>query len=99
MTFKIIRLVDQPEIKEQAAQWFHEKWGIPLQAYRESMEEIVLQISIRFLNGISRWKGKESSAAWASLKMISTTGKILRRMCALSIQKNRSAGKVLQEPC
>ena len=39
MTFKIIRLVDQPEMKEQAAQWFHEKWGIPLQAYRESMED------------------------------------------------------------
>ena len=27
------------EIKEQAAQWFHEKWGIPLAAYKESMEE------------------------------------------------------------
>ena len=39
MTFKIIRLVDQPEMKEQSAQWFHEKWGIPLQAYRESMED------------------------------------------------------------
>ena len=39
MDYKIVRLTDKPEIKEQAAQWFHEKWGIPLEAYRESMEE------------------------------------------------------------
>lgn len=39
MNYKIIRLTDNPEIKEQAAQWFHEKWGIPLEAYTESMEE------------------------------------------------------------
>lgn len=39
MEYEIIRLADQPERKEQAAQWFHEKWGIPLAAYLESMEE------------------------------------------------------------
>ena len=26
-------------MKEQAARWFHEKWGIPMEAYLESMEE------------------------------------------------------------
>lgn len=39
LEYKIIRLADRPEIKEQAAQWFHEKWQIPLEAYLESMEE------------------------------------------------------------
>lgn len=39
MEYKIIRLADMPEMKEQAARWFHEKWGIPLKAYLESMEE------------------------------------------------------------
>lgn len=39
MDYEIVRLADRPEIKEQAAQWFHEKWGIPLAAYRESMED------------------------------------------------------------
>ena len=39
MDYEIARLIDRPEIKEQAAQWFHEKWGIPLEAYLESMEE------------------------------------------------------------
>ncbi len=37
MNYEIIRLTDKPEIKEQAAQWFHEKWRIPLEAYIESM--------------------------------------------------------------
>ena len=39
MEYRMIRLVDVPEIKEEAAQWFHVKWGIPLQAYLDSMEE------------------------------------------------------------
>lgn len=39
MGYEIVRLTDRPEIKEQAARWFHEKWNIPLEAYRESMEE------------------------------------------------------------
>lgn len=39
MEYKIIRLAEMPEMKEQAARWFHEKWGIPLKAYLESMEE------------------------------------------------------------
>lgn len=37
--YKIIRIIDAPEMKERAAEWFHEKWGIPLSAYIESMEE------------------------------------------------------------
>lgn len=37
--YTIVRLMDKPELKEQAAQWFHEKWQIPLEAYLESMEE------------------------------------------------------------
>jgi len=38
MDYEIIRLTDKPEIKEEASQWFHEKWGIPLEAYKESMD-------------------------------------------------------------
>ena len=36
---KIIRLTDKPEYKEKMANWFHEKWGVPLEAYLESMDE------------------------------------------------------------
>ena len=38
MNYKIVRLTDKPELKNQAAGWFHEKWGIPLEAYLESMD-------------------------------------------------------------
>lgn len=39
MDYEIIRLADRPEMKRAAAQWFHEKWGIPLSAYLDSMEQ------------------------------------------------------------
>ena len=37
--YEIVRLVDRPALKDRAAAWFHEKWGIPLEAYRESMDQ------------------------------------------------------------
>jgi len=39
MKFDIVRITDRPELKEDAAQWFHDKWGIPYEAYLESMDE------------------------------------------------------------
>ena len=39
--YKIIKIKDRPEWKEGAANWFHEKWGVPLEAYRESMEACI----------------------------------------------------------
>ncbi|MDE6620486.1 MAG: GNAT family N-acetyltransferase [Lachnospiraceae bacterium] len=47
---EIIRLVDRPELKERAAQWFHEKWGIPLEAYLESMEDC-----LTMENAVPQW--------------------------------------------
>lgn len=38
MNNTIFNLREHPELLDRAAQWFHEKWGIPLEAYRESME-------------------------------------------------------------
>ncbi len=39
MEYNIIRLSDRPDMKESAAVWFHKKWGIPLEAYTESIGE------------------------------------------------------------
>lgn len=39
MEYECICLADRPEMLEPAARWFHEKWGIPLEAYRQSMEK------------------------------------------------------------
>ena len=38
MVIELERLRDRPELKDAAAEWFHEKWGVPLEAYAESME-------------------------------------------------------------
>jgi len=34
----IVKITDKPEIKDNAANWFHKKWGVPREAYLESME-------------------------------------------------------------
>ena len=33
----LICLADRPEWADRAARWFHEKWGVPQEAYRESI--------------------------------------------------------------
>ncbi len=37
--YEYIDLKLQPELKETAAKWFHEKWGIPEEAYLACMED------------------------------------------------------------
>ncbi len=34
-----ITLREMPEIKNKAAEWFHSKWGVPVEAYLECMNE------------------------------------------------------------
>lgn len=41
MEYEILRLREHPEWKTSAAQWFHAKWGVPLQAYLDSMDQCV----------------------------------------------------------
>ncbi len=37
MAFERLNLAQRPALAARAAAWFHEKWGVPLEAYRESM--------------------------------------------------------------
>lgn len=37
--YKYISLRQEPQLKEKAAEWFHLKWGVPLEAYIQCMEE------------------------------------------------------------
>ena len=37
MNYEYKKLREHPVLLTQAAVWFHEKWGIPLEAYQESM--------------------------------------------------------------
>jgi len=47
---QILRLSDYPQYKEMAAQWFSEKWQIPVEAYLE-----IIQISIDQKHAIPQW--------------------------------------------
>lgn len=38
-TFKIKKIADNPQLIDTAANWFHLKWKVPLNAYKESMQE------------------------------------------------------------
>ena len=35
--YRYITLMEKPELKEEAASWFHSKWGVPQEAYLECM--------------------------------------------------------------
>ena len=37
LEYRYITLRDCPELMDRAAAWFHEKWGVPTQAYLECM--------------------------------------------------------------
>ncbi len=37
-TFTYITLREHPDYKDTAANWFHSKWGVPVEAYLECME-------------------------------------------------------------
>lgn len=39
---EIVKLRDQKHMAGEAAAWFHSKWGIPKEAYEESMAECLL---------------------------------------------------------
>lgn len=39
LKMELIKLREQPGLAEKAARWFHEKWGVPLEAYQESMAD------------------------------------------------------------
>lgn len=50
MNNRIIRISDEPERIQDAAKWFHDKWGVPESAYIESMEK-----SIASKSGVPAW--------------------------------------------
>lgn len=37
-SFSYVALREKPSLKDKAAQWFHDKWGVPKDAYLDCME-------------------------------------------------------------
>lgn len=36
--YRYITLMEEPMLKDKAAEWFHKKWGVPKEAYLECMD-------------------------------------------------------------
>lgn len=41
MKYNILKIQEHSELKEAAANWFHSKWGVPKEAYLESMGDCI----------------------------------------------------------
>ncbi|MGI6108152.1 MAG: GNAT family N-acetyltransferase [Lachnospiraceae bacterium] len=39
MELRFVTLRDEPRLKDKAAEWFHGKWGVPVEAYTSCMED------------------------------------------------------------
>lgn len=50
MACEILKLRDCPQWLDRGAAWFHAKWGVPLEAYRESMAACV-----KNLGAVPQW--------------------------------------------
>ena len=50
MEYEILKLREHPELKQACAKWFHLKWGVPIEAYLESME-----MCIRKEGAVPQW--------------------------------------------
>ena len=48
--YKIVRLIDKPEMLDHMAKWFNKKWGVSLALYEESMKDCLKKI-----DAVSQW--------------------------------------------
>lgn len=44
--YNIYKIFNKSELKEEAAEWFHSKWGIPVETYQESIEDSLKEGSV-----------------------------------------------------
>ncbi len=100
---QILRIGEHPELSDSAAAWFHQKWGIPQSAYRESMEDC-----LRGQSAIPQWyvalDGAQIIAGAGVIKNDFHDRKDLTpNVCAVYVEKERRgkglAGKLLRFIC
>lgn len=101
--YKILRIQEHGELMEQAAVWFHQKWGIPLSAYVESME-----VCLENCSAVPQWyvvmKEQKIIAGLGVIENDFHDRKDLTpNVCAVYVEekyRNRGiAGKMLQFVC
>ena len=85
------KLREFPELTERAAQWFHEKWGIPVEEYRKSMKS-----AVKSPGGVPQWYVIEDDGR---ILAISMSGRIWHRTSARCLWNKMCAGRGLQGNC
>ncbi|GAA0126980.1 GNAT family N-acetyltransferase [Clostridium sp. CTA-19] len=48
--YRIVKIQEQPGVRNDAANWFHKKWNIPFEAYLESIDEC-----LKNENAVPQW--------------------------------------------
>lgn len=100
---QIIKIREHAEISQKAAAWFHEKWGIPLEAYRESIGECLKGEKV-----IPQWYiAVENEAIIGGLGVIENDfhdrKDLTPNVCAVYVEENYRrrgiAGELLQYVC
>ena len=98
--YKIINIKNQPEFIENAAVWFHDKWRVPAEEYRKSMEE-----SLENAAPVPQWYlviegGRIIGGAGVNQNDFHKRKDLTPNVCALCVEENRRcrgiAGELLQ---
>ena len=101
--YKIINIKNQPEFIENAAIWFRDKWRVPAEEYRKSMEE-----SLESTASVPQWYlviegGRIIGGAGVIQNDFHKRKDLTPNVCALYVEENRRcrgiAGELLQFIC
>ena len=99
---RFVKLREEPRWLEAAAAWFHQKWGIPQEAYRASMEACLTG------QGVPQWYlAVEGERILGGLGVIENDfhnrKDLTPNVCAVYVEKEHRcrgiAGRMLQSVC
>ncbi len=95
---KIVKMRETPEMAEKAESWFHSKWGVPVEAYRESISDC-----LRNENPVPQWYlAMEEERIVGGIGVIEndfTTERICGPMSVRYMWKKTIAAEGLRENC
>lgn len=100
---EIIRMKEHIDMVDKAAKWFHSKWNVPLEAYRESMKE-----SLKDETSVPQWylaieKGKIIGGLGIIENDFHDRKDLTPNVCAVYVEKEHRckgiAGQLLHYVC
>lgn len=103
MKYEILKIQEQPKLKQTAAEWFHSKWRVPVKAYIDSMNKCLENTA-----AIPQWYiAKDSDNIIGGLGVIDNDfhnrKDLTPNVCAVFVEKNYRcqgiAGDMLNYVC